>query len=85
MWQWFTTYSIWILVIAGLVVFILLLFSDRVRNFISMLDSILEIQNRIENLAQRIREFLGETGIDKTWRQGCNSTRGGTGCSSPAT
>jgi small-conductance mechanosensitive channel len=38
MWEGFTNHSIWILVVAGLVVFILLLFSDRVRNFISRLE-----------------------------------------------
>jgi small-conductance mechanosensitive channel len=38
MWEGFTNHSIWILVIAGLVVFILLLFSDRVRNLISRLE-----------------------------------------------
>jgi small-conductance mechanosensitive channel len=35
MWALFTTHSIWILIVAGLVVFLLLLFSDRVRNLIS--------------------------------------------------
>ena len=38
MWEGFTNHSIWILVVAGLVVFILLLFSDRVRNLISRLE-----------------------------------------------
>jgi small-conductance mechanosensitive channel len=38
MWEWFTNNSIWILVIAGLVVFILLLFSDKVRSLISRLE-----------------------------------------------
>jgi small-conductance mechanosensitive channel len=38
MWQWFTDYSIWILVVAGVVVFLLLLFSERVRNVIARLE-----------------------------------------------
>jgi small-conductance mechanosensitive channel len=38
MWEWFTENSIWILVVAGLVVFLLLLFSDRARGFISRLE-----------------------------------------------
>ena len=38
MWAGFTHYSIWILVIAGLVIFLLLLFSDRVRSLISKLE-----------------------------------------------
>jgi small conductance mechanosensitive channel len=38
MWLWFTNNSIWILVLSGLVVFFLLLFSDRVRNVISRLE-----------------------------------------------
>jgi small-conductance mechanosensitive channel len=38
MWEWFTNNSIWILVVAGLVVFILLLFSDKVRSLISRLE-----------------------------------------------
>ncbi len=37
MWGWFTTNSIWILFVAGLVVFLLLLFSERVRNNIAKL------------------------------------------------
>lgn len=37
-WQWFTDYSIWILVVAGLVVFLLLLFSDRVRRLIARIE-----------------------------------------------
>jgi small-conductance mechanosensitive channel len=38
MWSWFTNYSVWILIAAGLVVFVLLLFSDRVRGIISWLE-----------------------------------------------
>jgi small-conductance mechanosensitive channel len=38
MWGWFTDYSIWILVGAGVVVFLLLLFSERVRNIIAKLE-----------------------------------------------
>ena len=38
MWGWFTNYSIWILIIAGLVVFLLLLFSDKIRNFIAKVE-----------------------------------------------
>lgn len=38
MWEWFTENSIWILIVAGLVVFLLLLFSDRARGFISRLE-----------------------------------------------
>jgi small-conductance mechanosensitive channel len=38
MWEWLTDYSIWILVIAGVVVFLLLLFSERVRNIIARLE-----------------------------------------------
>ncbi len=35
---WFTTYSVWILVVAGLVVFLLLFFSQRVRDIIARLE-----------------------------------------------
>ncbi len=38
MWLWFTNYSVWILVISGLIVFLLLLFSNRVRDVISKLE-----------------------------------------------
>jgi len=38
MWGWFTDNSIWILIIAGLVVFLLLLFSDKVRKLIARLE-----------------------------------------------
>ncbi len=38
MWGWFTDYSIWILVIAGLVVFLLLLFSEGVRSIIARIE-----------------------------------------------
>jgi hypothetical protein len=38
MWIWFTNNSVWILVVSGLLVFLLLLFSDRVRNFISAIE-----------------------------------------------
>lgn len=38
MWGWFTDNSIWILIAAGVVVFLLLLFSERVRNIIARLE-----------------------------------------------
>jgi small conductance mechanosensitive channel len=38
MWGWFTYYSIWFLIGAGLVVLLILLFSDKVRGLISRLE-----------------------------------------------
>jgi small-conductance mechanosensitive channel len=38
MWGWFTNNGIWILIVAGVVVFLLLFFSERVRNIIARLE-----------------------------------------------